>query len=133
MLIRHVRGVATQKKETVSRKTILRVMISISGVLFLFGLTWLTFILTFSVPGLQELFQVLFTVFNSLQVAFIFTFILFTEGFSYWKAVCLSKIQESKAHSLVGTSALPKKLMQSHYILSVQFKCCRISICRSSV
>ena len=63
---------------------------NISGVLFLFGLTWLFFVLTISVPGLRETFQILFTVFNSLQGFFVFAFILFTEGFGYWKAAFLS-------------------------------------------
>jgi hypothetical protein len=50
--------------------------ISISGVLFLFGLTWLFFVLIISVPGLQGFF--------------VFAFILFTEGFGYWKETFLS-------------------------------------------
>ena len=86
VLIRHVRGVATQKKDPVGSKTILRMIISISGVLFFFGLSWLFFILAF-LSGLRETFQILFTVFNSLQGFFIFAFIVFTEGFNYWKVL----------------------------------------------
>ena len=74
-----------------SNKQILRLTVSISGVLFLFGLTWLFFILTISVPGLRETFQILFTVFNSLQGFFVFAFIIFTEGFDHWKAAFLSR------------------------------------------
>ena len=43
--------------------------------MFLFGLTWLFAILTVSVPGLRETFQILFTVFNSFQGFFIFLFL----------------------------------------------------------
>ena len=109
VLIRHIRRVAIQKKETVTKKTMIRTMISIGGVLFLFGLTWLFFILTFSVHGLRETFQILFTVFNSLQGVFIFSFILFTEGFNYWKAACSSKIQKLSGHpASFGMSTLSR-------------------------
>ena len=87
---RHTRDKAARMNTTINKQQILRMMISISGVLFLFGLTWLFFVLTISVPGLRETFQILFTVFNSLQGFFVFAFILFTEGFSYWKAAFLS-------------------------------------------
>ena len=64
-------------------------MISISGVMFLFGLTWLFAILTFSAPGLRETFQALFTVFNSFQGFFIFLFFCVSskEAREYWKEV----------------------------------------------
>ena len=85
VLVRHAKGTAKRTKQTITSKQVLRILFSIRGVLFLFGLTWGFFILTFSVPGLRETFQILFTVFNSLQGFFIFTFIFFTEGFGYWK------------------------------------------------
>ena len=74
VLVRHTRGTAARKKESVSKKTIIRLMISVSGVMFLFGLTWLFAILTFSVTGLRQAFQILFTIFNSFQGFFIFVF-----------------------------------------------------------
>jgi hypothetical protein len=86
-------------------------MFSISGILFLFGLTWLFFILTFSVSGLRETFQILFTVFNSLQGFFIFIFILFTEGFGYWKAfLSCKKYRSSKP---VGYPSVSTKNQQN--------------------
>ena len=89
VLVRHTRGTAARKKESVSNKTIIRLMISISGVMFLFGLTWLFAILTFSAPGLRETFQALFTVFNSFQGFFIFLFfcVFSKEAREYWKEV----------------------------------------------
>ena len=42
--------------------------------MLLFGITWLFAILTFSVTGLRETFQILFTLFNSFQGFFIFLF-----------------------------------------------------------
>ena len=87
ILLRHTRGVAVQKKEALSKKTILRLMISIGGVMFLFGLTWLFAILTFSAPGLRETFQALFTVSNSFQGFFIFLFfcVFNKEAREHWK------------------------------------------------
>ena len=90
VVIQHARKKVARMNKTISNKQILCMTISISGVLFLFGLTWLFFVFTFSVPGLRETFQILFTIFNSLQGFFVFAFIFFTvEGSGYWKA-CLS-------------------------------------------
>ena len=75
VMIRHTRDSAARQKQSVSKKTILRLMISISGIMFLFGLTWLFAIFTFSVTGLKETFQILFVIFNSFQGFFIFFFI----------------------------------------------------------
>ena len=74
VLVRHVRDTAARKKKTVEKKTIVRLLFSISGVMFLFGLTWLFAILTVSVPGLREAGITLFTISNSLQGFFIFIF-----------------------------------------------------------
>ena len=53
----------------------------------LFGLTWLFAILTISVTGLRETFQILFTVFNSFQGFFIFLFfcVFNKEALESWK------------------------------------------------
>ena len=87
VLVRHTRGTAARKKEAVSNKTIIRLMISISGVMFLFGLTWLFAILTFSVTGVRQTFQILFVVFNSFQGFFIFLFfcVLNKEALESWR------------------------------------------------
>ena len=116
---RHTKEKADRTKKAITNKQILRITFSISGVLFLFGLTWGFFILTFSVPGLRETFQILFTVFNSLQGFFVFAFILFTEGFGHWKAILsCEKCRPSKpaaSHpSALGTSSVPTKNQQNH-------------------
>lgn len=107
VVIRHTKDTAERMKQTITNKQILRIMFSISGVLFLFGLTWLFFIFTFSVSGLRETFQILFTVFNSLQGFFVFAFILFTEGFGYWKKAfqsCKKDKSKSSQPSAPGTN-----------------------------
>ena len=115
---RHTKEKADRMKQTVTNKQILRIMFSISGVLFLFGITWGFFILTFSVSGLRETFQILFTIFNSLQGFFVFAFILFTEGFGYWKSLLsCEKYRSSKpaSHpSTLGTSSVSTKNQQNH-------------------
>jgi heme/copper-type cytochrome/quinol oxidase subunit 2 len=113
---RHTKEKADRTKQTITNKQILRITFSLSGVLFLFGLTWGFFILTFSVSGLRETFQILFTVFNSLQGFFVFIFILFTEGFGYWKAfLSCDKYRSPKpaSHpSALGTNSVPAKNQQ---------------------
>ena len=107
-------------------------MIRISGVMSLFGLTWLFAILTISsVPALRETFQILFTVFNSFQGAFIFLFfcVINEEARKSWKefffGTCLKKkhykVSKFSSHdhhktsehvlesSSIGMSPLPKK------------------------
>lgn len=74
VLIRHVRGTTSQLKQKIGYGKVFRLMFSIGGVMALFGLTWLFAILTISVPGLRETFQILFTIFNSFQGLFIFMF-----------------------------------------------------------
>ena len=66
-----------RSKEGMEPKTVLRLIISISGVMFLFGLTWLFAAFTFTIAGnnvLRIIFQALFTIFASFQGFFIFLF-----------------------------------------------------------
>ena len=97
-MVRHTRDTAARLNKPVSNKTIGRLMISISGVMFLFGLTWLFAILTFSVTGLRETFQILFVVFNSFQGLFIFLFvcILNKEVIESWREVLSCGRYQSK-------------------------------------
>ena len=96
VLIRNLRSRATLKKDTggkdkaVDGKSIVRLMIGIGFVMFLFGLTWLFAILTFRSPhGVREAFLILFTVLNSLQGFFIFIFIcvISSDARDEWKKV----------------------------------------------
>ena len=112
VLVRYTRRTAAHKKEAVSSKTIVRKVISIIAVMFLFGLTWLFAILTFSVTGLRETFQILFTVFNSLQGFFIFLFVLNMETLGYWKEL-LSCAKSKHHHPSQGTNTAAKKLQHS--------------------
>ena len=89
ILIKHTRGSLARKKEKLNRKTTIRLIISISGVMFLFGLSWLFGALTItdSAQGLRSTFSALFTVFTSLQGFFIFLFfcIFSQEARELWK------------------------------------------------
>lgn len=79
-------------------------MISISGVMFLFGITWLFAILTFSVTGLRETFQILFTLFNSFQGFFIFLFFctINKEARESWRELFGSGQQSEPLHTPNG-------------------------------
>lgn len=120
ILIRHTRGTATRKKETISTKTFIRLMISISGVMFLFGLTWLFAILTFSVNGLRETFQILFTVFNSFQGFFIFLFfcVFNKEALESWRELLSCGKYKSKLlhpSQVKFSSSAAKKIPKQTY------------------
>ena len=89
-------------------------MISISGVMFLFGLTWLFAILTFSGSGA---FQILFTVFNSLQGFFIFLFfcVFNKEAVESWKELLsCGKYKSNLLHPPTSSSAAIKKSKQAN-------------------
>ena len=78
-------------------------MIRIGGVMSLFGLTWLFAILTaVSTPALREIFQILFTVFNSLQGAFIFLFfcVMNEEARKLWKEFFFGKFLKKKHYKV---------------------------------
>ena len=72
----------------------------------LFGLTWLFAILTVSVSGLRETFQILFAVFNSFQGFFIFLFfcVLNKEARDSWRELICHRGQR-KPHILNGSSS----------------------------
>ena len=77
VLIKHTRNTLGRTKEQMDKKTAIRLLISIAGVMFLFGLTWLFGALT--VTGLRDLnasavFQVFFVLLNAFQGFFIFLF-----------------------------------------------------------
>ena len=92
ILIRHTRKKAKRSKEGLEPKTVIRLIISISGVMFLFGLTWLFAAFTFTIAGnnvLRIIFQALFTVFASFQGFFIFLFfcVFSKEARESWREV----------------------------------------------
>ena len=78
VLVKHTLDKLDRTKEQMNIKTTIRLFISIAGVMFLFGLTWLFGALT--VTGLKDTtastaFQVLFVICNALQGFFIFFFL----------------------------------------------------------
>ncbi len=81
-----------RSSEKMSSKTALRLIVSISGVVFLFGLTWLFAALTININGsnvVRIVFQILFTVSASFQGFFIFLFfVIFNrEARESWKQI----------------------------------------------
>ncbi len=100
VLIRHVRRKSSKKVESGSNhKVIFRTSLSIFGLMCLFGLTWLFAVFTFSASGVREAAQVLFTVFNSLQGAFIFIFtcVLSSDAREGWKSVFTHRLRSDHA------------------------------------
>ena len=135
VLIRHVRRRTLRKVESSNHKAIFRTSLSIFGLMCLFGLTWLFAVLTFSASGLREAFQVLFTLFNSLQGAFIFVFtcVLSADAREGWKSVFtfrrfdhtkLSHYSSYKPNtSSTGTSTVRSGLFFLNPLLKVAKSC----------
>ena len=77
VLITHTRNTLEHTKQQMNIKTAIRLLISIAGVMFLFGLTWLFGALTvtgFGDSRASTAFQVLFVILNAFQGFFIFLF-----------------------------------------------------------
>ena len=89
VLIKHTRGTLARKKDSMSLRTVVRLMISVSLIMFLFGITWLFAAFIFTINEVSELFKILFTIFNSFQGFFIFFFfgIFSKEARESWKEV----------------------------------------------
>ena len=77
VLIKHTWNAHGHTKEKMNKKIIARLLVSIVGVMFLFGLTWLFGALTvigFGDARASTAFQVLFVICNAFQGFFIFLF-----------------------------------------------------------
>ena len=84
ILIRHTRRRTGKVKDKSQQKSNIRIMLSLLGIMFLFGLTWL--FAAFTIREASVVFQILFAVFNSFQGFFIFLFfcVLSTDVRQLW-------------------------------------------------
>ena len=129
IVIVQVRRRSKRKGESTSLKNIFRTTCSIFGLMCLFGFTWLFAILTFSASGLRETFQVLFTIFNSLQGASIFIFIcvLSPDAREGWKSLFYKKLHfrltQYTSASKSNTYSSRKSNDQSYLKVNKLFTC----------
>ena len=95
-MIQHIRRKIVQTDQSLGFRKVIKIITRLSGVMFLFGLTWIFAILSLiSVPGLKLTFLILFTVFDSFQGGFIFLFlcVLNQEARDSWKNVICKTAQ----------------------------------------
>jgi len=82
VLIKHTyRKTPGYKKGQLNKKKMIKLLISIAGVMFLFGLTWLFGALTITGLGdsrASTAFQVFFVILNAFQGFFIFRYVIQT-------------------------------------------------------
>ena len=92
MMVQHISRRKTFQTNKMGHRKVIETIIRLTCVMFLFGFAWLFAILTISVPGLRDTFQILFTIFNSFQGAFIFLFfcVLNEEARDSWKSVIVA-------------------------------------------
>ena len=99
VLVRHMRGTMGRRKEQMKPKTAFRLLISITGIMSLFGLTWIFGALTISGASLP--FQILFVVSNGFQGFFIFLFLCVSskDARELWKeSLSCGRYKSSKIH-----------------------------------
>lgn len=94
-------------KPKVKSVTVIRLLFSIGGIMAIFGLSWLFAIFTFSVTGIKDVFEILFTIFTSFQGFFIFLFfcVLNKEARDSWKQVFLYIYKKKADSSFLSSSA----------------------------
>jgi hypothetical protein len=126
VMVQHIRRktVHTKNKLAIGPRKVIEIIIRLSGVMFLFGLTWLFAILTvISVPGVRETFQILFTVSNSFQGAFIFLFfcLLNQEARESWKSIIHKLLQSSNVSQMDLTRSTKLNSGSQEYSLSSSY------------
>ena len=130
VIVQHIRRKTVQTENKLGPRKVIEIIIRLSGVMFLFGLTWLFAILTVvSVRGLRETFQIFFTVFNSFQGAFIFLFfcVFNQEARDSWRNVIQKKARLlpssnlSHAHEMDSTRSTKLNSGSQEYSLSTSF------------
>lgn len=72
VFVRHTMGVMSRRNQKLDRATTLRLIISISGIMTLFGLTWIFG--AFTVADASFAFQLIFAILNTFQGFYIFVF-----------------------------------------------------------
>ncbi len=87
VLLRHTAGRDGNRMEKLDRKKVFRLIVGISGVTFLFGLTWLFG--AFNITDASFAFQFIFALFNTLQGFFMFLCfcVLNNDAREAWKGV----------------------------------------------
>uniref|UniRef100_A0A1X7UST9 Uncharacterized protein n=1 Tax=Amphimedon queenslandica TaxID=400682 RepID=A0A1X7UST9_AMPQE len=99
------------KKSSLTKSEVLRMILSYSGILILFGLTWLFAVFTFiSEPNVSFIVQFFFAFFNTFQGFFIFFFfvILSSDSRNTWiSLLCPRRVRKGKT-SLTSTAAKTK-------------------------
>lgn len=74
VMLKHSCKTMARRKQPERTRTILQLMLSVTGVMFLFGITWILAALTITVQSLRSTAQILFATFNSFQGFGIFIF-----------------------------------------------------------
>lgn len=129
VLIKHMRNKLDRTKAQMSKKTAIRLLISTTSIMFLFGLTWLVGALTilgFADSRASTALQILFVILNASQGFFIFLFfcVLSKDARQLWlklipcdrhKSKTLHPSQASKATLKADTAVTDSTLTSAVY------------------
>ena len=97
--------------KSMTTKDAIKMLIPLTGVMLLFGLTWIFGVFTFiSEPGVSYTVQFLFAFFNAFQGFFIFLFFIVfsSESRDAWKAFCCKKKKGSSARNNIESRSSNK-------------------------
>ena len=112
VIVKHTKQRASKTQKGSNYITTLRLMLSISGVMVLFGLTWL--FAAFTVLEATIAFQFIFAIFNSLQGFFIFLFycVIAKDARMMWSSVLLRICGKGKGRDITSASRKAQLIAQ---------------------
>ena len=114
LILHTVRKKQRQGKSSMTLSEAVKMLLSFTGIMLLFGLTWIFGIFTFiSEPGVSYALQFLFAFFNAFQGFFIFIFfvVLSSDARSAWKSLLCPWSVESKQKTSNCRLSSDKKIM----------------------
>ena len=122
LILHTLRKKQRQGKSTMSPSEVIKMLLSFTGIMLLFGLTWIFGVFTFiSEPGVSYAFQFLFAFFNAFQGFFIFVFfvVLSSDSRAAWKSLlCPWSVESKQKTSKCNLSSDKKAIMNKKSDLS---------------
>ena len=114
LILHTLRKNKRQGKSTMTPSEAVKLLLSFTGIMLLFGLTWIFGVFTFiSEPGVSYALQFLFAFFNAFQGFFIFVFfvVLSSDSRAAWKSLlcpCLVKNEQETSKYNLSSSKKAK-------------------------
>ena len=129
LILHAVRKNKRLQKSSMKLSQAIKMLLSFTGIMFLFGLTWIFAVFTFiSEPGVSYTVQFLFAFFNAFQGFFIFVFfvVLSSDSRAEWKSLlcpCMANNeQQTSKYNLSSLNNKKKRSPNSNTYSSTSFE-----------